>query len=774
MDSPHTSVHHQGPRRLRRAWGLVAAHPAVSHVDPPRYDESSRTTSLDVTFDINLPSEWKPHGRSPSGVRPQEVVRLLLPSGFPMDPPQLSLRPDFNRNLPHMQPWLADGRPVPCIYDGDLTELILRDGLVAFVNQTAVWLERAALGTLIDPQQGWEPVRRDSYRDHIVAQADALRALVDHRGGHTFLSSDYLRLPIDNRTDVLHCQVSTTTAKLSHKLSSPIAAELRVRSDPPLYRGKSVALVAWPGKHPSGKPIVSDIYLPETVESVHDLKERAHTYGCATEIRNGLRWLARCLRDQPPTGPFCFPVILMTRRPYSLIGTPSPLEICPYVMDIVSPDMLVDDDATAVRPAAHHHAVSRPLLVQLSGGDTSQEQPQWTLLGAGSLGSKLALHLTRAGNGPEVIIDKATMTPHNAARHALIPIAGDMQILWMNGKAVMLSDSLRGLDHVARPITADAVRTLIPNRRAHRAWSKRSWAVVNATASVAVREAFASTELLPTRVIETSLFAGGRIGTITIEGPDRNPSTNDLMAEFYATLPRDSGLSEMLLRGDTATAFQNVGQGCGSLTMTMSDGRLSLFAASIAEHLATKQRRGLSPGTGELLIGRLSTDGMSLAWRIAAIPPVTVLDSHMDGTAWRVHIHQRAAEKIRDAVTLSPKVETGGVLMGRLSEPSRTVHIVDVLEPPEDSKRSRNRFVLGTVGLRKRIDEYSVAAGWSLYCLGTWHSHLDPSGPSAVDRATARAVSIARLTPSVALIHTPGGYHVFLMDTEYGSGGGEE
>ena len=169
MDSPLTSLR-QGPHRLRRVRALVAAHPAVSQVDPPCYDESGRTTSLDVTFDINLPSEWKPRGRSPSGVRLQEVLRLVLPSGFPMDPPQLSLRPDFNRNLPHMQPWLADGRPVPCIYDGDLTELILRDGLVAFVNQTAVWLERAALGTLIDPQQGWEPVRRDSYRDPLVSQ----------------------------------------------------------------------------------------------------------------------------------------------------------------------------------------------------------------------------------------------------------------------------------------------------------------------------------------------------------------------------------------------------------------------------------------------------------------------------------------------------------------------------------------------------------------------------------------------------------------------------
>ena len=763
----HTSATSVRARLLRRTRALVAAHPSVSHVGPTRYHESSRSTSLDVTFNINLPSEWKPRGHSPSGVRRQEVLRLVLPSAFPMHPPEPSLRPDFDRNLPHMQPWLADGRPVPCVYDGDLTELILRDGLAALVNQIAVWLERAALGTLIDPNQGWEPVRRDSYRDRVIADVEALRALVDRRGGHAFLTSDYLRLSIDNRTDAFQCQVSTTTAKISPKRALPILSEIRIVSHPPLFRGRSLALVAWPGRHPSGKPIIADLYLPETVTTIHALKERAQTYGCGTELGHGLRWLADCLRRHPPSGPFCLLVVLLARRPYNVIATHSPIEVCPYVFDVVPPNMSLDDATTAVRPAAHHHAVSRSLLVQLSGGDSSQERPRWTLVGAGSLGSKLALHLARAGNGPEVIIDKSSMTPHNAARHALIPTSGDMQILWTNAKAIMLCDSLRGLDQAATPIAQDAVNLLAPKARARRAWSSRSWAVVNATASVAVREAFAGAVGLPAKVIETSLFAGGRIGIITVEGPDRNPNTNDLMAEFYALLAHDRGLAGVLLDDIGTTTLQNVGQGCGSLTMTMSDGRLSLFAGSMAECLLAKQRDGLPDDAGEFIVGRLSTNGLGLEWQTHIVPPVTALASRMDGMKWYIHVHQRAVDRIRQAVDRWPQVETGGVLMGRLSEYSRTVHILDILDPPEDSQRSASCFVLGTGGLRERIDRYAEATGWSLYCLGTWHSHLSSSGPSDVDRATATAVSMARLTPSVALIHTPGGYHVFLTDAEY-------
>ena len=131
---------------LLRALALVSVHPAVSHVGAPLLNEANGVTALDVTFEVNLPSEWRRRGESPSGVRLKEVVRFDFPSDFPMRPPELALRSDFNRNLPHMQPWLLNGRPVPCIYDGDLAELLQQEGMAGILNQTAVWLERAAFG----------------------------------------------------------------------------------------------------------------------------------------------------------------------------------------------------------------------------------------------------------------------------------------------------------------------------------------------------------------------------------------------------------------------------------------------------------------------------------------------------------------------------------------------------------------------------------------------------------------------------------------------------
>ena len=746
-----------------RALALVSEHPGVSGVDGPLTDTASGATTVHVTFRVNLPSEWRRQAESPSGVRSQEVVRFDFPAGYPLYPPILSLREDFTRNLPHVQPWVLDGRPVPCIYDGDLAELLHRDGLPGILNQTSLWLDNAALGTLIDPKQGWEPVRRDSLNDVVVADAGHLQGLVNRQGGWRLLKVNYLKIGAADGSHSVHGQVFSEMVRVNPVSVGQHFHEEELNGDARLRWGGSLALVAWPGKLPSGESIVSDCYFPETVEDVDSLKERAAMYGCRGELDTGLRRLERCLSGWAEAGPFPMSVILLARRPFDLIGSTSPIELCPYVVEIRAPGLFGDGGATTVRAAAHRNTISRTLLAAMAGRATTTDRPCWTLVGAGSLGSKLALHLARTGNGPEVVVDKSGMSPHNAARHALVPATGHMQILWMDAKAQKLSQALLGLDQTARAVVADAVPMAMDRQRTRGAWPGKSWAVVNATASLAVREAFGASEWIRPRVVEASLFAGGRVGAVTVEGPGRNPCTTDLMAEFYAMLQEDPDLSSIVFDDNEAMARQSTGHGCGSLTMAMSDGRLSLFAAGMAEYLLGRQEKGLPDEGGEVVIGRMSDDGLGVAWRAERIPPVTVLETK-NGSAWRVHLHQRALTKMQTEAARWPHAETGGVLMGRLSEVSRVAHVVDVMDAPEDSERSAEEFILGTQGLRRRMENYSTAVGWSLYCLGTWHSHLSPSGPSPMDRATARAVSLARVAPSIFVIMTPTGFEVLTGD----------
>lgn len=751
-------------KTLVRVLALIASHPAVVNVAEFFFNEETGTNTLDVTFDVNLPNIWRTKGESPTGVQLREVVRFHFPDSYPLDPPEVSLRPNFNRNLPHMQPWLINGRPVPCLYDGHLSELFQQEGILSILNQITAWLDKAALNALIDPVQGWEPVRRDTYENRLVVDSKTLHELVDRKGGYKFFEFNYLRFKTKNESDIIHGQISSESPKLNPRSVCQIFGERTLDKDSRCLIGKSLALAVWPGKHPSGEPIINDTYLPETVSNVDELKKRAALYGCEKEIKDGLDWLKRCLSAHPKTGPFSLAIVLLARRPFKIIGSQSPIELCPYVGDIHSPDLFAQNGTTAVRPAAQHHDITRDLLAQMSGISINSDWQSWTLIGAGSLGSKLALHLARAGHGPDIVIDSSIMSPHNAARHALAPFTKDMQTHWLNSKANLLCDVLHGLGQPAKSLFKDVVVVSQNEKEARQGWSKQSWAIVNATASLRVREALASTNLLPTRVIETLLFSGGVVGAITVEGPNRNPDTGDLAAEFYALVGQDTSVARIIFENNNATSRQNIGQGCGSLTMHMSDGRLSLLASGMSEYLLKKQRDGLPENGGEILIGRLSEDGLGLQWNIHSLPPVTLVYASNKDT-WRVHIHPRARAKIEKETERWPNVETGGVLIGRFSEASRTFYVVDVLDAPEDSIRTANKFVLGIKGLRRQLDVFSKAVGWSLYCLGTWHSHLLPIGPSFTDHMAASALSVTQVMPSVLLIRTPINFHALFAES---------
>ena len=272
---------------------LISEYPGVDIADGPLFDAASGATTVNVIFRVNLPSEWRRQGESPSGVRSQETIRFKFPAGYPMFQPSLSLREDFTRNLPHIQPWITDGRPVPCIYDGHLDELVHRDGFVGVLNHASLWLKNAALNGLIDPKQGWEPVRRDSLDDLFVADAERLQGLVDRRGGWKFLEFRYLRFgePAGNftvRGQVLDKMFKVNPKSIGQYFNGHVGQ----------FWDASLALVAWPGKRPSGEVIICDRYFPETVGTIDGLKERAAMYGCSKELDSGIGLLKRCLTKQ--------------------------------------------------------------------------------------------------------------------------------------------------------------------------------------------------------------------------------------------------------------------------------------------------------------------------------------------------------------------------------------------------------------------------------------------------------------------------------------------
>jgi proteasome lid subunit RPN8/RPN11 len=737
---------------------VLNKHPLVDAIVSIAEIPEALTIEAVVNLCVRLPSAWMAEAKSPNGIMNIEPVTFLFPPNYPIHAPVVKLRKDFNRSFPHIQPGSTDSAPIPCIYEGDINELFHNEGLWSIVNQLVDWLEKAARDELIDPIQGWEPIRRDILQDIVVADSNILRGLVTSKSSFHFFQFVYLKMPLLQEGDghapyFLHGEIQDQT-KVNKLTFRDRFQELSFQRG--TTTGRSLAIVATPGKLSSGKPHIADQYHPEDVTDLASLQQRAEEYGCANSLKEALSHLQLCAEDFRCTASFPVIVILCARRPYNLIGQPSNIELIPYRLEIKAPRLFSTKNDTHVFPVSHREAISPALLQQFSVERSSTQSQRLICVGCGSLGSKIVLHLARAGTAPIAVIDKGVLSPHNAARYALAPVAGVMQLSWLGAKSQAIADAITGLGQTTKAFQEDVTGVVSDSELLKKLFPANTWAVVNSTASLAVREALASISpnKMDARVIETCLFAKGEIGLITVEGPNRNPNSMDLIAEAYETM------RPLVFEEDNPIGRRTIGQGCSSVTMVMPDSRVSLFAASMTEGITTWRDQGFSKTSGSILLGKVTDDRMSLHWLSTEVPPVQIV--HVDDCPWSIRLSDRAHQKILAECAVHPDVETGGILVGRISESMQAFLVTDVLPAPPNSSRSSNSFTLGTEEGNEVLQQYRESCQSTLYDVGTWHSHLTDTGPSDIDNATAAKIARSRVLPAILLIKPPSRYRAIL------------
>jgi hypothetical protein len=743
------------PIPVRRALRLIEAHPSVERVTADRVEDSDVTRAV-VDIRTELANAWRAVGVSPSGVRAIEPVTFVFTAGYPLGAPNIRLRADFNRSHPHIQPSRDGGRPEPCLVAGSPREVLRVRGMGGLLEQLVEWLDKAAVAQLIDPQHGWEPVRRDGIDDVIVADATWLTGLPTREGGCSVFPAWYFA---SRGPDFVTYRIGMRQAA-PVPLGPKFAGEWRYS---PLgdhgWTGNTHALIAWSGKLPTGRPFVADRYLPETVTTVDELLARAAELGCQDFLEPKLgilqsRILASKLRDGQPVA-----VLLLARRPFDVIGTASPIEICPYVVELRGGEALGSGSGKPVRTAMHRDEIS-PELLRRAAGDNGEALRPWTLIGCGSIGSKLAVHLAKSGRGPAAVIDDGSMQPHNFARYGTLPSENKVESFLSISKAYYLAEALAPLKQLTVPHDVDIVAHAFEKKTIASLVARDTFAVVNTTGSASVREALAIAGVAASRprAIEVCMLGIGSVGLMSVEGPGANPSSTDLICEAYRLIHADRSLRREVF--NTQAEAIAIGQGCSAVTMPLSDGRLSSFAAPMSEHIRGLQRDSL-PGAGEVLIGRLAADGLNQTWQRTEIGPRILVG---DGSGSVVRLSPAVDKTIRREVAARPGSETGGIIVGRYSDVANVFHVVGALPAPPDSKFSCHEFVLGTEGLRPMLADLIEGSGGALYALGTWHNHLVPSGPSGRDVKTAALLSISQYFPLLMLIHTPAGYVHFTAE----------
>jgi hypothetical protein len=242
------------------------------------------------------------------------------------------------------------------------------------------------------------------------------------------------------------------------------------------------------------------------------------------------------------------------------------------------------------------------------------------MLGCGSVGSKLAMHLARCGIEIPVLCDQNVLMPHNMARHALArsPLAGF--------KASELADELAHLGQSPQVHKGDLLADLATREGRQAVLPRRAAYAINTTASLGVREALSalSTKDVKPRLAEAALFGRGYGGFLLIEGVAHNPTLCDLISELYATTSSER-VRSLLFDPAYGLAEVQIGQGCGSLTMPMTDMRLPGAAGPDVCHPIwshDRAERGVPDRSGPLtrpVARRASDRAPEAALRFAAL-----------------------------------------------------------------------------------------------------------------------------------------------------------
>ena len=146
---------------------------------------------------------------------------------------------------------------------------------------------------------------------------------------------------------------------------------------------------------------------------------------------------------------------------------------------------------------------------------------------------------------------------------------------------------------------------------------------------------------------------------------------------------------------------------------------------------------------------------MNVDWQQYFLKPTFVIDAD-NRFDWTIRIVGNVEERIRTRSAESPKVETGGLLIGHTCLLSKTVYITDAPDPPSAARKTPTRFEIATDGLGDLFNHIHRQTQGQITFIGTWHSHTSATPPSGLDKQTLKTLQSNYDLPVVMLVHTGG------------------
>lgn len=367
-----------------------------------------------------------------------------------------------------------------------------------------------------------------------------------------------------------------------------------------------------------------------------------------------------------------------------------------------------------IEPAQVHLAFDRELAAAIAG-HVEPDRRRAVLVGAGALGSQIAMNMAREGAFTWTVVDSDWLLPHNLGRHALLAdeLGAPKALALTRQMGWLLNESFTAVTgDVAKP-DAELAQEL-----------GEADVIIDASASVAVSRHLADLENSPARRLCVFFNPAGTAVVLLAESRDRTITLRDLEAQYHRLVQTEPALDDHLRSGP---GLRYSGS-CRALT--------NRIPATSAALLSALGARGLAEALK-------SDDAVVRIWNVRARGALQLVERrgavthHVKLGEWSIAYDDDLLAELASLRAGRLPRETGGVLLGIADMSRKSIHVAHALPEPEDSRGTPQGFERGVVGLKAAVSRAVETSLHQLSYVGEWHSHPPRSSPlpSTIDLA---------------------------------------
>lgn len=710
--------------------------------------------AVPLEIGVDLPSLGNVDGIDIRQIEPIIMVFDLV--NYPLKSPKVYTdRLDFPKNnLAHLYVAVKDRPPGFCYVRENSDEWYANKRIEDLLIRISNWLRDAALGELTEDGDQFDPLRLEGYSGTIIYDYDAILRVVD---GEIMVSDKRLALAVFERPK----HTESFTFKFVRLLTAGNAIETIKYVDKELKKDKEditrknyyYGYIVWGNAENTNKDYY--VNLPRNWE---EFKKFCDFYNVGySELEN---FIATC--DQNIF--INFPVIVGIRRPRQIIGYSSNIEFINFRFWVNTDDVKDGKIANNITiDFLSHNQPLTPKQASRISDCTIDYKKRSVVFGCGALGSKVVMHLARSGYSTLTLIDPDHISPHNLVRHALY---GEDEGA---NKAIGLAERINAMYHTKNAVGMHSLKNGVIDNEDF--FEIHDW-IFDFTASDAFFHKLTTLKSIDeANVASASISDFGNLGIMYKEGESRNPRLDDLQAYLYSLSLENIKISDWLQREKNANTNHNVtvrvGIGCNSETTILADDKVSTHSSYFSSILKREITAPLKDG--KIYLSRIE-DGQEyeINTKSISVMPFDIFRA-INNSEWSIRFKGGVIPKIEKEYLESGKSETGGVFVGLVNYKTSTIHVIDSVSAPIDSKADFINFTRGSKGLPEEIAKYNYHSGGQVGYIGEWHSH--PDGPNELSEQDMESVykhksEFIKLNPPLPVfltIITPDGLFPFLF-----------